>query len=409
MTDNSIFINGPVNAIRLEGNIDDMQKVIYLFGDYHIPVENQTQCPSFLSDDFVRYLAKTIKKSDKNTNYDLFFEVGPSFSKDPIIKTRGKYIDEVYKFFRANIKIKKTTDSIENKNNTSPTNLRLHYIDIRDFIKTNVNINFAAINDTLNTCMYKQHINVSVANSIIQSTQNIKTEINFIINCFEKIDQLEDIKRPDIENIVIHSADKNTISNVTLYLLKKIFSKYDNKSIQETLIKKTFIISEIITRMKHIDDDLDKIVAKLYDFNNSYVKSNVLNKAPDGYFIYGTSLEIVMDLIKELYDMVNKSYVSAISAYSFIIDLYFMRRFLDKKYITNGIVYTGISHSVTYTYLLVKYFDFKVTHASYCKLEIDELNNYIKDNEYTKDCDELFFPKIFSQCVDMGHFPKFFK
>jgi len=30
-----IYVNGPVNVVRLEGTIGDIKKVIYLFFDYH--------------------------------------------------------------------------------------------------------------------------------------------------------------------------------------------------------------------------------------------------------------------------------------------------------------------------------------------------------------------------------------
>lgn len=37
MTDKAIYVNGPVNTIRIEGKINNVNKVIYLFGDYHMP------------------------------------------------------------------------------------------------------------------------------------------------------------------------------------------------------------------------------------------------------------------------------------------------------------------------------------------------------------------------------------
>ena len=48
-----------------------------------------------------------------------------------------------------------------------------------------------------------------------------------------------------------------------------------------------------------------------------------------------------------------------------ITDLYFLRRFLDKKYIKNGIIYTGSSHMIDLIYLLTKYFNYELTHTYY--------------------------------------------
>ena len=39
---------------------------------------------------------------------------------------------------------------------------------------------------------------------------------------------------------------------------------------------------------------------------------------------------------------------------------YFLRRFLDKDYITKNIVYTGFIHTIEYLYFLVKHYDFKI-------------------------------------------------
>jgi hypothetical protein len=60
-----IFISGPVNTIRLEGIVNGIKKHIYLFGDVHMPISEQTKCESFESDDIVKYIIKTVKKSKK--------------------------------------------------------------------------------------------------------------------------------------------------------------------------------------------------------------------------------------------------------------------------------------------------------------------------------------------------------
>jgi hypothetical protein len=66
-----------------------------------------------------------------------------------------------------------------------------------------------------------------------------------------------------------------------------------------------------------------------------------------------------------------------------ITDLYFMRRFLDKKYIKNGILYTGLYHFYNISYLLVKYFNYKITNIFVCnpKFKItDEIKKLKFDN-----------------------------
>ena len=57
-------------------------------------------------------------------------------------------------------------------------------------------------------------------------------------------------------------------------------------------------------------------------------------------------------------------YCTLVEISSKIMDLYFVKQFLDKDYITNSISYTGIDHSVHVLYILVKYFNFNITHIS---------------------------------------------
>ena len=53
-------INGPNNVVRLEkGN-----KVLYIFGDYHIPVKQQTECnfsDDYQSIDFDKFIFQFMK------------------------------------------------------------------------------------------------------------------------------------------------------------------------------------------------------------------------------------------------------------------------------------------------------------------------------------------------------------
>ena len=59
-----------------------------------------------------------------------------------------------------------------------------------------------------------------------------------------------------------------------------------------------------------------------------------------------------------------------------LTDLYFIRRFLDKNYINNGILYTGHSHMCNIMVILIKFFNFKLTNIFY-KQDFD-IDKYIK-------------------------------
>lgn len=139
---NNNLVNGPVNAFRLEGKIGNVNKVIYLFGDYHVPINVETKCDSFISDDFVSYFIKTMEKTDKNIRYDFFCEnhsnvdmfEGYKYSDSPY---RQQYLRELIKYVDSDIDVNAKEEQKEKKikNNGSKTfkNLRLHYLDIRSF------------------------------------------------------------------------------------------------------------------------------------------------------------------------------------------------------------------------------------------------------------------------------------
>ena len=107
--------------------------------------------------------------------------------------------------------------------------------------------------------------------------------------------------------------------------------------------------------------------------------------------------------------------------YSLITDLYFIKRFLDKNYIESGVSYTGGTHFNNIIFILVKYFNYNITHIfkyyttvinnkSYSIRDISNLP--IKNFEYDDIMSKLF---IFSnenetfQCVNFFQFPDNFE
>ena len=50
-----------------------------------------------------------------------------------------------------------------------------------------------------------------------------------------------------------------------------------------------------------------------------------------------------------------------------IVDCFFLRRFIDKSYIKNGIVYTGAAHSTIYIWFLIKFYNYKIAEFDYLK------------------------------------------
>ena len=44
-----VFVNGPYNVVRLEGNVGKVKKVLYVFFDVHNDVSGQTECQNIRS------------------------------------------------------------------------------------------------------------------------------------------------------------------------------------------------------------------------------------------------------------------------------------------------------------------------------------------------------------------------
>lgn len=132
-------INGPVNVARLEGKINGVKKILYIFMDIHHDVSNQTQCDDIFSQDVHKFFVESFKDlNKKKEKYDFFLEILPSELADKSHNGfsdffRRNYISEVIKIFRKIF----IYDDDENKVSTNILfkNIRLHYIDLRDFYK----------------------------------------------------------------------------------------------------------------------------------------------------------------------------------------------------------------------------------------------------------------------------------
>ena len=69
---NNINISGPINIVRLEGEIDKEKKVLYLFFDIHV---RDTKCKEYDSLNVVQLFNKFIDESKNYKNeWDLFIE-----------------------------------------------------------------------------------------------------------------------------------------------------------------------------------------------------------------------------------------------------------------------------------------------------------------------------------------------
>jgi purine-cytosine permease-like protein len=123
---------------------------------------------------------------------------------------------------------------------------------------------------------------------------------------------------------------------------------------------------------------------------------------------YGTDFIILLNLLVEFKKITLAYGDTFIMPWTTIMDIYFLRRFLDKDYITNVVAYTGMAHSVDYIYMLITYFDFRMTHCAYLNSN-KSINELVTTVDIPFDLQKYFIPKERIQCTDLSNFPENFE
>lgn len=403
-------INGPLNVLRLEGTVGSKKKVIYVFMDIHL--RDQLQCRELDGVDFDKYLYQEFKK--QKTKVDFFFEIkSKEISMKPFNKNRNIYIWQVNNLFVSSFKKKeKNNNQIEVMSSDIFPNVRLHFIDIRDYLNHSTT---HIMDNILNFCSNlhkKGFMTIHDVNKLIDGCNMLGSEMKTLHDLFFGPLKMDNKKMPTIQKFeeLEKYSDKDFL-NKSKELVNKIRQNYKNKQVKDgvhkivnSLLKQYFVTFFSI---------MDEIIKKLNEMkplsaypNESLIKVDSINSI-NYYFlvkknIFRNFLTFLVSRVEYLYDV-----------YFFLVDLmmdlYFIRRFLDKDYITNGIVYTGANHSEHYLFILIKYFGFKVTHAHYAKGGVKNVNEkFAKFNDITK-ANEIVFPEKISQCVDMDKFPPLFQ
>jgi hypothetical protein len=390
INNSSIKINGPLNVVRLEGKINKIKKVIYVFFDIHIDVNNQTKCDDFEAIDIVTYLAKEFKEnSDKEID---FFMEGRTSELDLFLKDihfKDKYIAEVIKFFAQNFK----------KNNFD--NVRFHYIDIRDFFTDKIDKMY-----NMNTIMLDN-----------LSESNFKSIDPLIIN-FKTIQQyhsqiIQMIKNNGKTNGETNSEKNNMNKGMPKYI-KKLSDKYVNKDVKEKMLLFRYIIVDKLEKQNKIIDNIIGVLTKFQKIASTGFDEFGRRQRIDDINIETNQDKLpsyfldVSPFIRELTELYKDLQYNNLQTFSLLMDSYFMRRFCDKDYILNAISYTGSAHSLAYINFLCNQFDFEITHVAKASEPIDVINKKLKSKFDYQKFAKYFFPKTLSQCVDLSDFPKNF-
>ena len=69
----------------------------------------------------------------------------------------------------------------------------------------------------------------------------------------------------------------------------------------------------------------------------------------------------------------------------------------------------GIYHIIFYCYILVKYFDFKITNIANDTISIKTLENKINKEKFNNTFVKLLMNKNSTQCSNLSLFPEYFQ
>lgn len=407
-----LFIDGPVNTLRLEGEINGIKKVLWIMGDYHLEVEKQYKCEDIRSQNIVKFLVQNFDKmSEGDKTYDFFLEIYPTTFLIEKVVWHNKYIWELQELTKKSINIQegKMLPSKEFQKT------RFHYMDIRDYIyedSFNIFMKLQGLSQQiLNSDIYPDDLRI-IADSLKMIATNTKAIMDLLIKNTPSNHSHKAIIPKTVQEL--QQQTPADIFNITKQLVEKMISRYKHdqlKKFANEMIKKDIVttyelffkrLNEFLKELEQIDKQLNFGFREL-NVPTEKTRNNLMNL---NYNFWNPKFKESMDQIQK---GLNDLDTSLMHLFALIVDLFFLRRFLDKDYITNAGVYTGMIHSANYVYYLVKYFDFKITHASYLKGSPKEVEKIIKNAKFPEVVYEYIFPKIFNQCSDLTGFPEMFE
>ena len=421
-------ISGPINVVRLEGEINNIKKVIYLFMDMHQDLYDQSECDNIFAKEIPQYLADNfLKMNDSNITYDFFLETitfqlenvnyGVPFRMD--INFKDIYILRLRKFFNKIFNYNPETNKVSMSKIFK--NIRLHYMDVREYMFRNFDIKFNEIKYAIGNMQHNQNIQLVQLTQIINNLNDIKNNTMILLDNTLSLEGQAGVKsgisapaKINKSKIIKYASDnldkqENYVDNMK-YLINKISELYNHKSVQDKMLIEVDIMIKNFKDIVPLCDEIINVVNNIGNVINAHPKYKLTEQYPNYglNYDYGINDITISELILTLKKHTSYLDIKVSDAFLLFMDIYFLRRFLDKDYITNAIVYTGAYHSLQYIEILTKDFDFKITHTSYSLIpDMDKLNEEVLKREVAT-LSEIFFPPTLSQCSDVTNFPDLF-
>ena len=362
----SEIIVGPHNYLKIEGNINNVNKIIYIYYDnFKDNIVNNNNNKVSIDN----YLFNKFKNSNKLI--DFFFEInediineseyyGLLYKKNNNIN-KYDHIKELQLIFKN--EFKKTNEGKIIQSNKYK-NIRLHWSDMRHhnllsyIIQVNINTLIKSLNNQIKY-FYENKIllDIKVFENLINSIKNINNNIKIFYD---------------------YLIGKRQEDNINIKYIYKIKEKYNNKKIKNKVKKLIDIIeNNTLYIIKKSDKIINSINNYIKNYNNIELKMNLIIN-------YDSPLLYLINIFR----YIKKIEKSILTINNIFIEIYTLRRILDKDYINNVIIYSNSEYIMKHIFSLVNIFDFIITE-SYNNINLNKLNNKIKNlqlnNNYNYD------------------------
>ena len=398
---NSKNVSGPINVVRLEGQINNITKIIYLFMDFHIPLGRQRQCTNIYAHSVQQYFAQNFSQlNDRDKMYDFFLEIFPSdLHREYLNQSYSEmYIIDLRRFFKKLL----VFDQEQNKISLSQyfKHVRFHYMDIRNYYIVNFHTKFPALWSVYHSWLDWTNIDPHSLTHMQDELQLMRQKLLFAIELLAHKSDSKQTYHVVKEAANPQAKDEDNFS----YFLHKIKHRYHYPVIKKKL---TMYLEETQQNLEIAAAEVEALLKKCTEYGKlmAETESHLEYDKKTEEYDYGLAPYVRREMIKNIGNDLEHLQDNIINHFVVLMDVYFLRRFLDKDYITNAIVYTGARHSSNYVRILIQSFGFKVTHVSYSKItDLTVLNMKLKHASWFA-IEGLLLPPIFKQCSDMSHFP----
>jgi len=390
-------INGPLNIIRLTGNVGGVSKVIYLFCDIHMPFGSETKCDgSKRAVDIDKYLKDMFKKLTKGEKqYDFFMEISPSVLNDKMRKTNKIYIEKSIDFVSKVFNVEKNRVKVSK----GYPKVRFHYVDVRDYLINNLN-DMQRMNQVMREMTDNGRLDGDSLDRIGKLIDYDRVIIDFIYGLFYGKGISDDIKVNLLDPM---EEGKNVRTFKIEKIVGKIKGKYVDKGNEEKIGH--IIGNELRRYFKEFNDVSGKFIGLIGDIKLRIGVGDDELYVRDGKVDYGFPYDETLELLYKLNKLMIEYERAELRLFGLITDVFFVRRFVDKPYITNGIAYVGLSHAVNYIYMLVKYFGFEIKNYSYLGVDLDVMMGKIMGADGPDGLLQYFMPGKLKQCSSIKGFP----